>query len=154
MKKIALAAALAATTVAMADIKVGTVDMFVLVRNHASYEPNEKLLNDTEKDYAKKIDRLKAGLEETQEEYKKLTEQYRNPMLAQSAKDKLEKQIVDLQNKLLAGQQTIRNEITSTCLQTTAPTTLSLTLYYCCSRILPSFIFSEQTCIQTILIDS
>ena len=114
MKKIALAAALAATTVAMADIKVGTVDMFVLVRNHASYEPNEKLLNDTEKDYAKKIDRLKAGLEETQEEYKKLTEQYRNPMLAQSAKDKLEKQIVDLQNKLLAGQQTIRNEMMRT----------------------------------------
>ena len=114
MKKIALAAALAATTVAMADVKIGTVDMFVLVRNHASYEPNEKLLNDTEKDYAKKIDRLKAGLEETQEEYKKLTEQYRNPMLAQSAKDKLEKQIVDLQNKLLAGQQTIRNEMMRT----------------------------------------
>ena len=35
-------------------------------------------------------------------------------MPSQSAKDKLEKQIVDLQNKLLAGQQTIRNEMMRT----------------------------------------
>jgi outer membrane protein len=114
MKKLAFVAAVAAAFAASADVKIGTVDMFVLVRNHSSYEPNKKLLNETEKDYSKKIDRMKADLESVQEEGKSLAEQYRNPMLAQSAKDKLEKQIVDLQNKLLAGQQSIRNEMMRT----------------------------------------
>jgi Skp family chaperone for outer membrane proteins len=111
MKKIALIAALAATAVASADIKIGTVDMIMLVRNHSSYEPNKKLLNDTEKDYAKKVDRMKADLEEIQEEGKSLSEQLRNPMLAPAAKAKLEKDLLDIQNKFLSGQQAIRNEM-------------------------------------------
>ena len=110
MKKIALIAAVAAAATASADMKIGTVDMIVLVRNHASYEPNKKLLTDTEKDYAKKIDRMKSDVEDVQEEGKKLTEQLRNPMLAPAAKAKLEKDLLDIQNKFLSGQQAIRAE--------------------------------------------
>ncbi len=102
---------MAATAVASADIKIGTVDMIMLVRNHSSYEPNKKLLNDTEKDYAKKVDRMKADLEEIQEEGKSLSEQLRNPMLAPAAKAKLEKDLLDIQNKFLSGQQAIMNEL-------------------------------------------
>lgn len=110
MKKIALIAAVAAAATASADMKIGTVDMIVLVRNHASYEPNKKLLTDTEKDYSKKIDRMKSDIEDVQEEGKKLTEQLRNPMLAPAAKAKLEKDLLDIQNKFLSGQQAIRAE--------------------------------------------
>ena len=74
MKKLMLFAAAAASLAAAADMKVGTVDMMMLVRNHSSYEPNKKLLSDTEKDYAKKIDKMKADLEEVQEEGKKLSD--------------------------------------------------------------------------------
>jgi len=114
MKKLVIVAAIAAAFTASADFKVGTVDMFVLVRNHSSYEPNKKLLNETEKDYAKKIDRLKSDLESVQEEGKSLTEQLRNPMLASAAKAKLEKDLLDVQNRFLAGQQSIRNEMMRT----------------------------------------
>ena len=114
MKKIALVAALAAAVTASAELKIGTVDMITLVRNHSSYEPNKKLLADTEKDYAKKVDRMKADLEEVQEEGKKLTEQLRNPMLAPSAKAKLEKELLDVQNRFLSGQQSIRSEMMRT----------------------------------------
>jgi Skp family chaperone for outer membrane proteins len=110
MKKLViLTAALAATTV-FADMKIGTVDMFKLVRNHSSYESNRKFLVETEKDYARKIDQMKADLETVQEEGKKLTEQLRNPMLAAAAKAKIEKQLVDIQNRFLSGQQRIRSE--------------------------------------------
>ncbi len=111
MKNLAMLAAMAAASVAFADMKIGTVDMIMLVRNHSSYEPNKKLLNDTEKDYAKKVDRMKADLDDVQEEGKKLSEQLRNPMLAPAAKAKLEKELLDVQNKFLSGQQAIRSEM-------------------------------------------
>ena len=47
MKKIMLAAVLAAAVTAFGDLKIGTVDMFILVRNHASYESNKELLKST-----------------------------------------------------------------------------------------------------------
>ena len=105
MKNLAMLAAMAAASVAFADMKIGTVDMIMLVRNHSSYEPNKKLLNDTEKDYAKKVDRMKADLDDVQDEGKKLSEQLRNPMLAPAAKAKLEKELLDVQNKFLSGQR-------------------------------------------------
>jgi len=114
MKKLMLFAAAAASLAAAADMKVGTVDMMMLVRNHSSYEPNKKLLSDTEKDYAKKIDKMKADLEEVQEEGKKLSDQLRSPLLAQAAKAKLEKDLLDVQNKFLSGQQRIRAEMMRT----------------------------------------
>ena len=111
MKKLILFAALAAATTVFADLKIGTVDMMSLVRNHSSYEPNKKLLAETEKDYTKKLDAMKGELDEIQEEGKSMTEQLRNPLLSQSAKTKLEKDLLDVQNKFIAAQQRIRSEM-------------------------------------------
>lgn len=110
MKKLMLAMAAMAAVTAFADMKIGTVSMLKLVRNHSSYEPNRKFLLETEKDYSKKLDQMKSDLESVQEEGKKIADQLRNPMLAQAAKAKLEKELVDIQNRFLAGQQKIRAE--------------------------------------------
>ena len=111
MKKLILLTALAAATTAFADLKIGTVDMMSLVRNHSSYEPNKKLLTETEKDYTKKLDAMKAELDEIQEEGKNMTDQLRNPLLSQGSKTKLEKDLMDIQNKFIAAQQRIRAEM-------------------------------------------
>ena len=111
MKKLILFAALAATTTVFADLKIGTVDMMSLVRNHSSYEPNKKLLTETEKDYTKKLDAMKAELDEIQEEGKNMTDQLRNPLLSQGSKTKLEKDLMDIQNKFITAQQRIRAEM-------------------------------------------
>ncbi len=107
---IAFAACALCSTTLLADLKLGTVEMMVLVRNHRSYDSNKKLLQDTEKDYQAKLDGMKADLEELQEEGKKIADQGRNPMLAQAAKDKIEKQLLDIQNKFISGQQKLRGE--------------------------------------------
>ena len=111
MKKLILFTALAAATTVFADIKIGTVDMMSLVRNHSSYEPNKKLLTETEKDYTKKLDAMKAELDEIQEEGKNMTDQLRNPLLSQGSKTKLEKDLMDIQNKFITAQQRIRAEM-------------------------------------------
>jgi outer membrane protein len=110
MKKAVLAITLAAAFMAQAGIKLGTVDMMKLVKNHPSYETNRTLLTSTEKDYKKKLDALKAEVEEVQEEGKRLAEQLRNPMLAAKAKADIEKKIVDVQNRFIAAQQKLRAE--------------------------------------------
>lgn len=111
MKKLVLITALAAASATFADLKIGTVDMMTLVRSHSSYEPNKKLLAETEKDYTKKLDAIKADLDEIQEEGKNLTEQLRNPLISQTAKAKLEKDILDVQNKYISCQQHLRSEM-------------------------------------------
>lgn len=110
IKTMVMAAAAFAATAGLAEMKIGTVGMLKLVRNHSSYESNRKFLLETEKDYSRKIDQMKRDLEAVQEEGKKLSDQLRNPMLAAAAKDKLEKELVEIQNKFLAGQQRIRSE--------------------------------------------
>jgi len=111
MKKLVFAVTLAVACAASADMKIGTIDMMKLVRNHSSYEPNKALLAETQKDYEKKIDKLKAGLDEIQEEFKKKSEQLRQPMLSETAKAKIEKELMDIQSRGLAGQQRMRSEM-------------------------------------------
>ena len=110
MKKLIMVAAIAAAICAQAETKVGTVDMLKLVRNHASYDSNRTLLTDTQKDYSKKLEKIKTELEELQKDGQKKADQYRNPMMAQAAKDKLEKELTEIQQKLMQGQQRLRNE--------------------------------------------
>jgi len=110
MKKLVFAVAVAAACAASAEMKIGTVDMLKLVRNHDSYERNKTLLQDTEKDYQKKLDKIKEGLDEIQEEFKKKSEQLRQPMLSESAKGKIEKELMDIQSRGLSGQQRLRSE--------------------------------------------
>lgn len=110
MKKTIALAAIAASSLAFADLKIGMVDMMVLVRNQSQYETNKQLLLSTEKDYQKRLDAMKADMDAMQEEGKKLADEYRNPMLSQSAKTKLENEIMALQQKLVAQQQKLRSE--------------------------------------------
>jgi len=110
MKKLVFSVMVGVVCVAGAEMKVGTVDMLKLVRNHSSYEPNKALLTETQKDYEKKIDRMKAELDEIQEEFKKKSDQLHQPMLSESAKSKIEKELMDIQNRGLASQQRVRNE--------------------------------------------
>ncbi|MBP5285137.1 MAG: OmpH family outer membrane protein [Kiritimatiellae bacterium] len=102
--------ALAAALATAADLKIGTVEMMALVRNHPSYDLNRSLLSDTEKDYQKKLDRMRAELDEIQAEGKELADQSKNPMLADAAKTKLENDLVDVQNRYIQAQQKLRNE--------------------------------------------
>ena len=110
MKKTLVALSCMVSLTVAAGAKFGSVDMLVLAQNHPNYESNKSLLMSTEKDYQKKLDAIKAELEKVQDEGKKLSEQARNPMLAAAAKEKIEKSLVEIQNKFLAGQQRLRAE--------------------------------------------
>ena len=110
MKKMMLGMMALCAAAAFGDVKIGTVDMMVLVRNHKSYDTNKKMLQDSEKKYQKELDSMKAELDALQEEGKKVADQGRNPMLAQAQKDKIEKELLDIQNKFVAGQQKLRTK--------------------------------------------
>ena len=112
MKKLVALAALSLTAlVASADMKIGTVNLMLLIRNHPNYESNKELLASTDKDYQKKVEAIKDEGEALQAEAKKLAEQYRNPMLADKAKADLEKQVMEMQQKLIAIEQRYRAEV-------------------------------------------
>ena len=112
MKKLAIVFALTPFCL-FGELKIGTVDLLTLVRNHPNYESNRNLLKDTEKDYQKKLDVIKADLDKIQEEGRKLAEQQRNPMFAAAAKEKMEKELLERMNGLgigpggLGGTQTV-----------------------------------------------
>lgn len=111
MKKLIFALAVTTALGASAAMKFGTVEMLTLVRNHPNYDSNKTLLTTTEKDYKKKLDVIKGDLDKIQEEGKKLAEQARNPMLSANAKQKLEKDMMEVQGKYLAAQQRLRQEM-------------------------------------------
>ena len=111
MKKLLFSvAAAAALGASAAEMKIGTVDLMLLVKNHPNYDSNKELLTSTDKDYQKKLDAIKQEGEKQQEEGKKLAEQMRNPMLAQKAKADIEKQLMDIQQKLVGIEQRYRAE--------------------------------------------
>ena len=110
MKKMMLGMIALCAVTAFGDVKIGTVDMMVLVRNHKSYDTNKKMLQDSEKDYQKELDSMKAELDALQDEGKKIADQARNPMISQAQKDKIEKELLDIQNKYVAGQQKLRSK--------------------------------------------
>ena len=110
MKKMMLGMIALCAATAFGDVKIGTVDMMVLVRNHKSYDTNKKLLQDSEKDYQRELDSMKSELDALQDEGKKVADQGRNPMLSQAQKDKIEKDLLDIQNKYVAGQQKLRTQ--------------------------------------------
>ena len=110
MKKLVFAAMVAVAMGAGAEMKFGTVNMMTLVRNHPNYDSNKTLLTSTDKDYQKKLELIKADGEKLQDEGKKLAEQVRNPMLTAKAKDDIEKQLVEIQKKLMGIEQRYRSE--------------------------------------------
>ncbi len=110
MKKMMLLGAVAVAAAASAEMKIGTADMMTLVRNHPSYEYNKNLIASTERDYQKDLDALKAELDAIQEEGKKMADEYRNPMLSQTAKKKIETDMAGVQNRFMDVQGKLRNE--------------------------------------------
>ena len=112
MKFRTIAAVLAATmTLSLsAELKFGTVDMMLLVKNHPNYESNKALLESTDKDYQKKLEGVKSEGDSLQNEGKKLMDQMRNPMLTAKAKADIEKQLGEIQQKLMAIEQRYRSE--------------------------------------------
>ena len=110
MKKQVLAMVMVAAMAASAEMKVGTVDLMLLVRNHPNYESNKALLKSTDKDYQKKLEGVKSEGDKLQEEGKKLMEQMRNPMLTAKAKADVERELGDIQQKLIGIEQRYRSE--------------------------------------------
>ena len=111
MKKLTFAAVFAALALcAGAEVKIGVADMLVLVRNHPSYESNKEILSSTEKNCNKRVDAVKREVEQLQDEGKKLSDEYKNPMLSAAAKAKIEGDITSLQQRFLAAQQRMRTE--------------------------------------------
>lgn len=110
MRKLVFAMAMAAAMAASAEMKIGTVNLMLLVRNHPNYDSNKALLTSTDKDYQKKIEGVKAEGDKLQEEGKKLMDQMHNPMLTAKAKADIEKQLGDIQQKLIGIEQRYRSE--------------------------------------------
>ena len=110
MKKLLFALTLVAAMAASAEMKLGTVDMMLLVKNHPNYDSNKTLLTSTDKDYQKKLEKIKSEGDSLQDEGKKLVDQMRNPMLTAKAKADVEKQLGDIQQKLMGIEQRYRSE--------------------------------------------
>ena len=112
MKKLTFVAMLVSAMAASAEMKVGTVNLMLLIRNHPNYDANKELLTSTDKDYQKKVEAIKTEGETLQAEGKKIAEQLRNPMLAAKAKADVEKQLMEIQQKLIGIEQRYRAEVT------------------------------------------
>ena len=108
-KTTVLAAALATAAAAFGGMKIGTVDMVLLVRNHSSYETNKELLQGMEKEARAQLDEMKKVLDDLQDQGRALDEELQNPMLAAAAKTKAEKDIADVQRKYVQQQQKMRD---------------------------------------------
>lgn len=111
MKKALVAVCVAAVSTVTFALKIGTVDMIVLVKNHPAYETNKTLLLNTEKDFRKKLEEMNKELASIQDEAKKYAEVIRNPMSSQKAKSEAETSIGEIQNRYMQQQQKIRSEM-------------------------------------------
>ncbi len=110
MKKLMLVLAAAVAVNAWAGLKLGTVDLMLLIRNHPNYDSNKELLTSTDRDYQKKLEAIKSEGEKLQEEGKALAEQLRNPMLAAKAKTETEQKLRGIEQKLMGIEQRYRSE--------------------------------------------
>ena len=109
MKRIvACACAVAAALVASAEMKVGTVNLETLIKNHPNHESNRTLVKSTADDYRTKMEARQEQVKALMEEGKKIQSDYQNPMLSAAAKTDLQKKMEGLQRKLYALQQEMR----------------------------------------------
>lgn len=101
-------AALAAAFCASAEIKVGTIDMMTLVRNHPDHAKNRQLLQTTDRDYQAKLEKHQAVLKALSEDARKAYEETQNPMLAAAAKTAAQGKLESIQQRGAAAQQEYR----------------------------------------------
>lgn len=112
MKKLIFAFTIAAAAAVQAtEMKVATVDVLVLLRNHPDYARNEKFMETKSQDLEEKGEAIKAEGEALQAEGRKLVEQLRNPMLNEKAKAEIEKKVQTIQQKLMEIEQHYRTEM-------------------------------------------
>lgn len=111
MKKLLIALCVASVSVAALAIKVATVDMVILVKNHPAYDTNKTLLLNTEKDLRKKLEDMNKELAAIQEEGKKHAETLRNPMSSKKAKDDAEMALREIENRYMQQQHKVRAEM-------------------------------------------
>ena len=109
MKKVMIAGlCVAAALVASAAMKVGTVNLETLIKNHPNHESNRTLVKSTADDYRTKMESRQEQAKALMEEGKKIQSDYQNPMLSAAAKSDLQKKMEGLQRKLYALQQEMR----------------------------------------------
>ena len=109
MKKAMIAGlCVAAALVASAEMKVGTVNLETLIKNHPNHDSNRKLVKSTADDYRAKMESRQEQAKALMEDGKKIQSDYQNPMLSAAAKSDLQKKMEGLQRKLYTLQQEMR----------------------------------------------
>jgi Skp family chaperone for outer membrane proteins len=107
-----LAAAVAAT-VMTAQEKTAVVNMVELVRFHPSRERDRKLMQDTEKEYQAKLDKMRDSFEQNRADYEKLVKEVRNPALSDKAKAEAEEKALKRRDVLAEQDADLRKEMQS-----------------------------------------
>lgn len=108
MKRCMMMGLIAMCATAFGAMKIGTVDMMLLVQNHPSSDSNKKLLLGTEKGYQDELDAMKADLDAIQDEGRKIAEGLKSPMLTEAAKQATEEKLMDIQKRYVQKQQELR----------------------------------------------
>ena len=108
MKKLIVYATLVLASTAFAELKIGTVDMVTLVKEHPSYEQNKKFLQDTEREYRQKAEVAQKDLIALQEKGQKLAADYKNPVISAAEKKRLEGELQKIEREFMEKQQAIQ----------------------------------------------
>ena len=108
MKKIIACTCVALAMVAGAEMKLGVVNLEVLIKNHPSHASNKTLVKSTADDYRKKMEVHQEQMKSLMEEGTKVQSDSRNPMLSASAKADLQKKMEGIQRKAYAAQQEMK----------------------------------------------
>ena len=111
MKTLMVVVCAALSLSALADMKIGTVNMVDLVKLHPSYETNRALLKSTDKDYKARLDKRQDEIKAIADEGKKAQEDLSNPMLSASAKASAQKKLEGVQRRYIAARQDLETEV-------------------------------------------
>ena len=111
MKKTVIAFAILANLAAVADLKIGTVNMIHLVELHPTHESNKTLVKSSNDDFKAKLDEKQDALKAMLDDARKTYDDMQNPMLSASAKADAQKKLDGMQQKVNAARQDlIRSE--------------------------------------------
>ena len=111
MKRTVIALSIAMCLSAVADLKIGTVNMIHLVELHPTHESNKTLVKSSHDDYKAKLDAKQDELKAMLDEARKVYEDMQNPMLSVTAKTDAQKKLDGMQQKVNAARQDlIRSE--------------------------------------------
>ena len=105
MKKTVIALTILTGLSALADLKIGTVNMIHLVELHPTHESNKTLVKSSHEDYKAKLDAKQDELKAMLDEARKVYEDMQNPMLSVSAKADAQKKLDAMQQKVNAARQ-------------------------------------------------